>query len=129
VLGVRERSREHVPRARPGSPKSFRRPDRAGDSAPPRGRRYYQGRPYVSEAQFISTLPLKPNVGVFYDRDGSLASLIFQARRQDRVLVNLYPGVVQIAGWSPGLWAHWVDGSRVRFGIATTWGPGIGADS
>lgn len=85
--------------------------------------------PVVDPLTGKKTVVLNPNAGLFWDRDGSLlASLIVRARREEHVLLNVYPGVVKIGGYSPGLWAQSVEGGGVRFGVATTWGIGIGWD-
>jgi hypothetical protein len=48
------------------------------------------------------TADLVWNVGIFYDREGSLmASLLFSGSRAYKVRANLYPGSIQIAGIAP----------------------------
>lgn len=50
------------------------------------------------------TAKIVPAVGVFYDRDNSLLfSLVVAPRKDDKMSVNIYPGILRIAGVSPGL--------------------------
>ncbi|HET9425799.1 MAG TPA: hypothetical protein VFO55_10540 [Gemmatimonadaceae bacterium] len=75
------------------------------------------------------TVTLNPNYGVFYDRDGSLLGAInVRLNRKERVLVNVYPGVVHFGRWAPGLFAHILDDGRLRFGIVPRLGIGIGVE-
>jgi hypothetical protein len=49
------------------------------------------------------TVDLIWNVGLFYDRNGSLmASLLFSGSRAYKAKINVLPGVIRIAGVSPG---------------------------
>ena len=83
--------------------------------------------PVVDEATGQKTVVLNPNAGAFWDRNGSLlASVVVRARRQELVTLNVYPGVVRVLGRSPGLWAQWLDSGRLRFGVSSTLGVGVG---
>jgi hypothetical protein len=62
---------------------------------------------------------------VYFDRDNSLLwSATFNPARRF-ANVNVYPGVVRVAGISPGVVVEWRD-NRVRFGFASRWGAGLG---
>ena len=83
--------------------------------------------PVVDEATGRKTVVLNANAGAFWDRGGSLmASVVVRARRQERVTLNVYPGVVRVLGRSPGLWAQWLDSGQLRFGVSSTLGLGVG---
>ncbi|HEX9710168.1 MAG TPA: hypothetical protein VGB42_09415 [Candidatus Thermoplasmatota archaeon] len=85
--------------------------------------------PVIDPATGKKTVVLNPNAGLFWDREGSLlASLIVRANRTERVLLNVYPGVVRVAGYSPGLSAQWLARDGWRFGVSTTWGIGVGTE-
>lgn len=66
------------------------------------------------------------NVGLFYDKNNSLlVSLFFSDTLDDRVTVNMYPGVVTLFGISPG--AALIINSRFQptFGITLSYIPGV----
>jgi hypothetical protein len=51
----------------------------------------------------VRSLDLAPSVGFFYDRNNSLlASLVLSRREDAQVRLNVYPGVVPFARFSPG---------------------------
>jgi len=51
----------------------------------------------------MQTVDLLPSAGFFYDRNGSLLFSVTTARSsRDVVRVNAYPGLLHVAGWSPG---------------------------
>jgi len=73
------------------------------------------------------TVTLNPNIGLFYDRDGSLLGALYvRLHRTEMITMNVYPGVVHFGRWSPGLFAHVLDDGRVRFGIVPRFGLGLG---
>lgn len=75
------------------------------------------------------TVTLNPNVGVFYDRDGSLlTALHVRLNRRELLTLNVYPGVVHFGRWSPGMFAHVLDNGRMRFGIVPRLGLGLGVE-
>jgi hypothetical protein len=77
---------------------------------------------------FLLTTVLKWETGIFYDRNNSLLASLFVGGADDNpVTLNIYPGVVRIAGISPGLWALHSDRYGFSFGITTVWAPGVGA--
>jgi hypothetical protein len=50
------------------------------------------------------TATIVPALGVFYDRQNSLLfSVVIAPRKDDKASINIYPGVVRLAGVSPGL--------------------------
>ncbi len=62
------------------------------------------------------------NFGAFYDRNNSLlASVFFSGVSDYRLHINVYPGLISIAGFSPGLFCAWggpgkfVSGMNVSF--------------
>lgn len=64
------------------------------------------------------TVDLIWNAGVFYDRNGSLmASLMVSGSRAYKVKANVFPGVVRIAGVSPGFFAALGQENEFIFGV------------
>jgi hypothetical protein len=85
--------------------------------------------PIIDPVTGEKTVTLNPNVGVFYDRDGSLlGALHVRFNRREVVTMNVYPGVVHFGKWSPGLFAHVLENGRFRFGVVPRLGLGIGAE-
>jgi hypothetical protein len=75
------------------------------------------------------TVTLNPNIGLFYDRGGSLlAAAHARLNRRELITLNVYPGVVHFGSWSPGLFAHVLDNGRFRFGIVPRFGLGTGVE-
>jgi hypothetical protein len=66
--------------------------------------------------------------GLFYDRNNSLmASLMLSTIRESHIRVNLYPGILRIGSFSPGLFLsgsrEWVIGINVRYiPLGMAWG-------
>ena len=76
---------------------------------------------------FLLTTVLKWETGLFWDRDNSLlASLLVGGAEDNPVTLNVYPGVLRIGTFSPGLWALHSDRYGFSFGVTTVWTPGIG---
>lgn len=78
------------------------------------------------------TVDVKPNVGFFVDRDGSLlASFVGLSGQTNGPTLNVYPGVFAGGILSPGFFVQQatggVDGRGVRFGITSRLGVGLGA--
>lgn len=85
--------------------------------------------PIIDATTREKTVKLNPNFGIFYDRNGSLlAAFHVRLNRAERVLFNVYPGVVHFGKWSPGLYVHYLDDGRFRFGIVPKWGLGLGGE-
>ena len=64
------------------------------------------------------TATIVPAVGLFYDKQNSLlVSLVMAPRKDDKMSLNIYPGILRIGGTSPGL-SLTVGGARhLSFGI------------
>lgn len=75
------------------------------------------------------TATIVPALGLFYDRDNSLLfSLVVAPRKDDKASLNIYPGVVRIAGTTPGLSLALGGARRLSFGIHLAGVPiGLGA--
>ena len=59
--------------------------------------------------------------GMFYDRNNSLlGSLILSNRINEKVKLNIYPGVINFKGFSPGLFINIGSHNQLIFGIAVS---------
>ena len=77
-------------------------------------------------ARVLST-NLVPTGGVFWDRNNSLmASLTASGQRDQTVILNIYPGVVDIAGFKPAFWSTWGSSGTFGVGVAIAGWPGVG---
>jgi hypothetical protein len=66
----------------------------------------------------VRTVDLVPSAGVFWDRHNSLmASLLYANTQAYRVRLNVYPGVVRLGGWSPGVFAALNRANQLETGI------------
>jgi hypothetical protein len=75
---------------------------------------------------FLLTTVLKWEVGFFYDRDNSLlASLFIGGATDNPVTLNIYPGILKIGGFSPGIWALYSRQYGITVGLTTVWAPGV----
>jgi hypothetical protein len=73
------------------------------------------------------TLELIWNVGAFYDRENSLMASLFVSGLTDyTVSMNLYPGMIDVGGFTPGLWVVLARNGKFLMGISTVWTPGLG---
>jgi hypothetical protein len=83
--------------------------------------------PIVDTTTDRRTVIPKPYGGVFVDRHGSL---LFSAMLRDSKEVigtmNIYPGVINVKGYTTGFWAEYIRDGSWRFGIVPTWGLGLG---
>ncbi len=85
--------------------------------------------PIIDPVTGEKTVTLNPNIGVFYDRDGSLLSALHvRLNRTELITLNLYPGVIHFGNWSPGMFAHVLKDGRLRFGIVPRFGLGLGVE-
>lgn len=85
--------------------------------------------PVIDPVTGEKTVTLNPNLGLFYDRDGSLlGSMHLRMNRRELIVMNVYPGVVHFGRWSPGMYAQILDNGRFRFGIVPKWGLGVGVE-
>jgi len=81
----------------------------------------------VDPATHQQTVDLVWNCGFFYDKENSLlASLFLSALTDNTVALNVYPGVLHVGSFSPGLWCVVNRAGKLLFGINTVWTPGIG---
>lgn len=79
--------------------------------------------PVIDPTTNAKTVTLKPNAGLFFDRNGSLLfSVISKGGSNNGTTVNLYP----LARNMPGLWVQRVRGGGARFGIVSPIGLGLG---
>ena len=80
----------------------------------------------LDEAKQRKTISMVGNVGLFYDRDNSLlCSFIFGGSADKRLNLNIYPGVVHLWKFTPGLWTFMNRKGDFTFGMITTWTPGL----
>ena len=64
------------------------------------------------------TVDLAASGGVFYDRNNSLmASLLFARTKDYRYRLNIYPGLVDVGGLKPGLFASLNEDHRLLIGL------------
>lgn len=86
----------------------------------------------VSEVGRQVSITTPFSVGVFYDKDNSLLASVQVSNVSDNfVNANVYPGLLKIGGFSPGLWANFNKKGQPVFGITTryTLGVGLGYDT
>ncbi len=70
------------------------------------------------------TLGLVGNFAAFYDKNNSLlASVAVTIKTDYMVNVNIYPGLLKIGDFSPGLWGAYSQNGNYIFGITATWLP------
>ncbi len=73
------------------------------------------------------TAELTWNFGLFYDFQNSLLSSISISGLTDyKINLNIYPGLLKIGSFSPGLWCIINDRGKILLGISTIWSPGLG---
>ena len=74
----------------------------------------------------IKSVKLAWSTGVFYDKNNSLlASLKLSDHIDYQVVINIYPGIVKLGNFSPGLWAAIDKTGKYMIGISTIWTPGL----
>jgi hypothetical protein len=75
------------------------------------------------------TVDLARSAGLWWDRGGSLlASIDWSQRKGSRLRANVYPGILKIGSFSPGLFGILQRDDRVIFGLAVSWWPiGVGS--
>jgi len=79
--------------------------------------------PIIDPVTGAKTVTLKPNVGLFLDRRGSLlVSAISKGGSTNGVTVNVYP----FTRTMPGIWFQHVNGGGARFGVVSPVGLGVG---
>ena len=80
----------------------------------------------IDEEKNIKTVKLAWSTGIFYDRNNSLlASLKISDHIDYQTVINIYPGIVKIGNFSPGIWTAIDKTGKYMIGISTIWIPGI----
>jgi hypothetical protein len=70
------------------------------------------------------TAEMVPSAGIFYDRDNSLLASLIYSKSQDYMLrLNLYPGLFDIKGVSPGIFFAIDQDDKMRLGITLSYIP------
>lgn len=87
--------------------------------------------PIIDSTTNTRSVTLRPNAGIFIDRNGSLlVSFVNRSGMTNGATLNIYPGVIGSGRWSPGFFVQsatgGVDGHGLRFGIASSYGIGLG---
>jgi hypothetical protein len=86
--------------------------------------------PIIDYTSGRKTVILKPNAGMFIDRDGSLLfSLTARHSAETIASANLYPGAMRVGGQSFGLWTQALKNGRWRLGLVGSRGIGIGTSA
>ena len=72
------------------------------------------------------TLDLVWNAGFFYDKENSLLTSLFISGLTDYTVdLNIYPGLLRIKDFSPGMWFVVRKNGNMIWGITTSYIPGI----
>ena len=80
----------------------------------------------IDEDKNIKTVKLAWSTGIFYDRNNSLmASLKISDHIDYQVVLNVYPGIIKIGNFSPGLWTAVDKTGKYMVGVSTVWMPGL----
>lgn len=75
------------------------------------------------------TISARFSSGVFFDKNNSLlASLVYSDVEDYFLHLNIYPGLIKLGKFSPGLWAVMKKDGTPVFGITSTYFIGLGAD-
>jgi hypothetical protein len=83
--------------------------------------------PVIDPVTNRKTATMAPNFGAFLDRNGSLLiGFISKGGSNNGATLNIYPGVVRLFGFSPGLWVQHVRTGGMRFGVVPPLGVGAG---
>lgn len=81
----------------------------------------------LDPSTYLLTAEMRWEVGAFYDQDNSLLMSLFVGGADDTpVSVNVYPGLLGIGDFSPGIWALYSRRYGITAGISTRWTPGVG---
>ncbi len=65
-----------------------------------------------------------PILGLFYDTDNSLlASLYISGTHYENLRVDIYPGLLHIGRFTPGLFVGYGEWEKAQFGVTTSWLP------
>lgn len=67
---------------------------------------------------------LVPSAGIFYDRNNSLLASLIYSKKQDYTLrLNIYPGLLDVKGFSPGVFVAVDQDDRMMAGITLSYIP------
>ena len=70
------------------------------------------------------TLGFVGNFGLFIDRNNSLlAGLSVTIKTDYMINLNIYPGIIKIGNFSPGLWAAYNQNGNIVYGLTAMWLP------
>src|SRR4029079_3144772 len=79
--------------------------------------------PVTDASLGTKTATLRPKASIYYDRDGSLLWSVTAGAPGGAVswlTANVYPGMLRVAGVSPGLWLQLPKDGGVRFGLVSS---------
>jgi hypothetical protein len=80
----------------------------------------------IDEENNIKTVKLAWSTGIFYDKNNSLlASLKLSDHIDYQAVINIYPGIIKLGKFSPGLWTAIDKRGKYMIGISTIWTPGL----
>ena len=81
----------------------------------------------TSNISINNAIKMGASTGFFYDRKNSLLfSLIITSVSNNFCNLNIYPGIIKIKNFTPGLWVIFNDKLQPSFGISTHYSLGIG---
>jgi hypothetical protein len=81
----------------------------------------------LSTVRNEKTIETAWQAGLFWDKNNSLmASLVMSGIKEYFILADIYPGILQIGDFSPGLWTVIGRDNNFSFGLSTKWVIGIG---
>ena len=80
----------------------------------------------IDKDKNIKTVKLAWSTGIFYDSNNSLlASLKISDHIDYQAVINIYPGIIKIGSFSPGIWTAIDKYGEYMIGISTIWIPGL----
>ena len=80
----------------------------------------------IDEEKNIKTVKLAWSTGIFYDKNNSLmASLKISDHIDYQAVINIYPGIIKLGNFSPGLWTAIDKTGKYMVGVSTIWTPGF----
>lgn len=81
----------------------------------------------IDDRARVFSTKLVPTGGIFWDRNNSLMASVTASGQEDQtVIANVYPGVFELAGLRPAVWAAWGSNGTVGVGIALQGTIGVG---
>lgn len=88
--------------------------------------------PITDSTRMTKGATLKPKGAIYLDRNGSLlasASVGSPRGMSSWLTANVFPGVVRVGRFSPGLWMQLPRAGGIRAGVISSWGVGLGGGS